>query len=83
MTYQRKRRQGGEAMNDDALTKAECTLRTVARRVHTTADVLDLCRFMDGAWQTVAAWSAVLDRQAEELSNVAASLRSMGDSRRE
>ena len=70
-------------MNDDALTKAECVLRTVARRVHATADVLDLCRFMDEAGQTVAAWSAVLDRQAEELSNVAASLRSMGDSQRE
>ena len=86
MMHQSKRRQGGEAMEPlggDALTKAECTLRTVARRVHTTADVLDLCRFMDGAWQTVAAWSAVLDRQAEELSRVSAALRSMGDSRHE
>ena len=72
-----------QSLNDDALTKAECALRTVARRVHATADVLDLCRFMDEVWQTVAAWSAVLDRQAEELSNVAASLRAMGDSRRD
>lgn len=70
-----------QSLSDDALTKAECALRTVARRVHTTADVLDLCRFMDEAGQTVAAWGAVLDRQAEELVRVAAVLRAMGDSR--
>ncbi|MHC1761542.1 MAG: hypothetical protein AB9917_18915 [Negativicutes bacterium] len=70
-------------MNDDALTKAECALRTVARRVHTTANVLDMCRFKDEVGQTVAAWGAVLDRQAKELTAVAAALRQMGDSRRE
>ena len=70
-------------IEEGALSQCECTLRTVARRVHATADVLDLCRFMDEAGQTVAAWSAVLDRQAEELSRVSAALRSMGDSRHE
>ena len=62
-------------LDDDAIVKMECKLRTVARRVDATADVLDLCRFMDEAGQTVAAWGAVLDRQAEELKRVAAILR--------
>ena len=59
----------------DALARMECRLRTVARRVNATAEVLDLCRFMDEAGQTVAAWAAVLDRQSEELARVAAIMR--------
>ena len=72
-----------QSLNDDALTKMECALRTVARRVQVTAEVLETCRFVDEPGQTVAAWGAVLDRQAGELSRVAAALRQMGDSRRE
>lgn len=62
-------------LDDDAIVKMECTLRTVARRVQVTAEVLDLCRFVEETGQTMAAWAAVLDRQAEELERVATILR--------
>ena len=59
----------------DALARIEGRLKTVARRVLATAEVLDLCRFMDEAEATIDAWAAVLDRQADELARVAAIMR--------
>ena len=58
-------------MNDDALTKAECALRTVARRVTATAEVLNLSRSMSEPARVLSAWAEVPEHQAAELQEIA------------
>ncbi len=58
-------------MNDDALTKEGCALRTVARRVTATAEALNLSRCMSEPARVLSVWAEVLGHQAANIQEIA------------